>query len=325
MEHSMKLHNDLNAFKDAIEATSTKLNILPEFIEKDYWISLVLMCLAKSEYVNFVVFKGGTSLSKGYKIVNRFSEDVDIAVIGAHSSSGNKIKSLIRAVEKEIACDLSEVIIDNVTSKGSRFRKSVYRYPDLKRKNALKSITNSIIIEINSFANPYPYAKQSIQCMIGEMLNSNTKTAPLIEKYGLGSFEVNVLDKNQTLIEKVVSLIRYSFDDNPTNSIASKIRHFYDLYFLFQIDECRSYVESDSFLKDMNALIDHDKALFNEPKGWKQAKIRTSPLLSDFDKLWEKLKSIYTSELSMLAFTPIPKQDEISDSFKCLISRLNQL
>jgi len=97
MEHSMNLHNDLNAFKDAIEATSTGLNILPEFIEKDYWISLVLMRLAGSKYVNSVVFKGGTSLSKGYKIIDRFSEDVDIAVIGADSNSGNKIKSLIRA------------------------------------------------------------------------------------------------------------------------------------------------------------------------------------------------------------------------------------
>jgi len=161
--------------------------------------------------------------------------------------------------------------------------------------------------------------------MIGEMLKGNINTAPLVEKYGLGSFEVNVLDKKQTLIEKLVSLIRYSFDVNPTNSIATKIRHFYDLHFLLQIKECKDYIDTDKFLKDMNALIDHDKALFNEPQGWKETKIHTSHLLTDFDVLWGKLKSTYASELSMLAYTPIPDQNEISATFKHLISRLNNL
>ena len=112
----MKLHTIKEAFNNAILVASNNTNIAPDFIEKDYWISLVLKRLSVSKYVDFVVFKGGTSLSKGHKLINRFSEDVDVAVILTPGTSGNKIKTLIRTVEKEIATDLIEKEIDGVTS-----------------------------------------------------------------------------------------------------------------------------------------------------------------------------------------------------------------
>lgn len=52
-----------------------------EFVEKDYWITLVLSRLANSKHVDKSVFKGGTSLSKGSNLIDRFSEDVDLAII----------------------------------------------------------------------------------------------------------------------------------------------------------------------------------------------------------------------------------------------------
>ena len=68
----MILHKDITAFKAAISTASENLKILPVFIEKDYWITLVLKRLADSKYKDKVVFKGGTSLSKGYKLIQRF-------------------------------------------------------------------------------------------------------------------------------------------------------------------------------------------------------------------------------------------------------------
>lgn len=87
---------------------------------------MVLKRLSESKYVDSVVFKGGTSLSKAYKLINRFSEDVDLAVIDMSRMTGNQLKTLIRTVEKEIAIDLEETFVEGVTSKGSRFRKAVY-------------------------------------------------------------------------------------------------------------------------------------------------------------------------------------------------------
>jgi len=151
----MKLHNNNKLFYDTLRAASQYLDIKLEFVEKDYWITLVLNRLAKSQYVSSAVFKGGTSLSKGYNLIDRFSEDVDLAIINSNHKSGNEIKNIIRNLEKEITADFSEKIMEGVTSKGSRFRKSVFEYSSSEKNNA----NNKLIVEINSFANPYPYQK----------------------------------------------------------------------------------------------------------------------------------------------------------------------
>ncbi len=58
----MILHKDITAFKAAISTASENLKILPVFIEKDFWITLVLKRLADSKYKDKVVFKGGELL-----------------------------------------------------------------------------------------------------------------------------------------------------------------------------------------------------------------------------------------------------------------------
>ncbi|WP_255307392.1 nucleotidyl transferase AbiEii/AbiGii toxin family protein [Allomuricauda sp. CP2A] len=54
---------------------------LPAFaVEKDWWVVQTLTILFELEIGNHLVFKGGTSLSKAWKIIERFSEDIDLAV-----------------------------------------------------------------------------------------------------------------------------------------------------------------------------------------------------------------------------------------------------
>lgn len=65
----MKLHHDLKFYSRTLRAASQHLGIKLEFVEKDYWITLVLSRLAKSKYVDESVFKGGTSLSKGHNLI----------------------------------------------------------------------------------------------------------------------------------------------------------------------------------------------------------------------------------------------------------------
>ena len=77
----MNLHNNPKLFREIIRSASQQLNINELFIEKDYWISFVLNQLSKSKYAPQVVFKGGTSLSKGYGLIDRFSEDVDLVFL----------------------------------------------------------------------------------------------------------------------------------------------------------------------------------------------------------------------------------------------------
>jgi predicted nucleotidyltransferase component of viral defense system len=88
----MKLHHNIKLFSDTLRAASQHLDIKLEFVEKDYWITLVLSRLSKSKYIDESVFKGGTSLSKGYNLIERFSEDVDIAIINNKGKTGNEMK-----------------------------------------------------------------------------------------------------------------------------------------------------------------------------------------------------------------------------------------
>jgi len=70
--------HELADFKDLIGAVSRERNILPQLIEKDYWIMHSLYGLQQQGF-DFEL-KGGTSLSKAYKIIERFSEDIDIRI-----------------------------------------------------------------------------------------------------------------------------------------------------------------------------------------------------------------------------------------------------
>lgn len=77
----MKLHDDSELFANAIQATSQEFGMAPEFVEKDYWICQILQRLSRHSRRECVVWKGGTSLSKAYGLISRFSSDVDFAVL----------------------------------------------------------------------------------------------------------------------------------------------------------------------------------------------------------------------------------------------------
>lgn len=313
----MTLHENPLLFKEAIRAASQELQILPEFIEKDYWITYVLERLSKSEYYSQVVFKGGTSLSKCYKLINRFSEDIDLAVVNPSDIGGSQGKTLIRNIEKIATLGLQEITIPDITSKGSKFRKSIYTYNTLLSMN----ISNRIIIEINTFANPYPYQELSVTSLLYDYMNERAND--LIIQYGFSQFNINVLSKMQTFIEKIVSLIRFSFDKDPVTALSSKIRHFYDLHYLLQDIDCLQYLESYDFTIDFIKTLESDKITFSVPSGWNDKTVNSSILVKELDAIWFKLKDIYRKELSALSFRAIPLESEVLKSTKLIFERIS--
>ena len=60
----MNLHLNKNLFRDAVRITAQQMNIQPEFVEKDYWVTYALHTIFNNEIGNDTVFKGGTALSK---------------------------------------------------------------------------------------------------------------------------------------------------------------------------------------------------------------------------------------------------------------------
>lgn len=311
----MNLHQHTEDFNELVILTANHFNIATSFIEKDYWITLILCRLSRSANSENTVFKGGTSLTKGYRLINRFSEDIDLAMI-KENLSGNALKTKIRTIEKEITAELNEIVEPLIMSKGSMYRKSLFSYPSIVTN--ITNTPNRVIVEINAFANPYPFVKQKITSFIAEYLNVINQNE-VIELYGLEAFSLNVLDKRRTMIEKLVSLVRFSFSEDVRKAIVSKIRHFYDLYYLANDAECAEYIRSADFHRDLSELFVHDQQAFDEPSGWQDKSIADSPLITVFSSIWENVHFVYQTELAQLSYGTIPDENLIAESFMHLM------
>jgi predicted nucleotidyltransferase component of viral defense system len=100
------LLRDDDGFDVAIGRAAEALGGLdPSFVEKDYWVTQVLRAL-HTEYPGGFLFKGGTSLSKGYGIIERFSEDVDILVVPLAGASIRETEAHLRAITGAVAAYL---------------------------------------------------------------------------------------------------------------------------------------------------------------------------------------------------------------------------
>ena len=198
---------------------------------------------------------------------------------------------------------LEELVIPGLTSKGSHYHKAFYTYPrtvDTSQTGFIKA--GQIQVEINSFANPYPFGPNP----------------HLITEYEMQPFIVNVLDKKRTLTEKLVSLVRCSLADAYMPQLIAKIRHFYDLHHLLQDNECREYLYGRAFTEDFQSLLDHDREVFDKPEGWRDRSLKESPLMTDLPKIWRTLQEKYLQELPDLAYRQIPLPETIEIRFRYL-------
>ncbi len=219
----MKLHEDKGAFKDALLRASESLGILPALLEKDYYVTLLLEGLCRE--VKGLVFKGGTSLSKCYKAIDRFSEDIDLSLDSEHLGSRQK-QNLKQAIVK-VASSLS-LSIANLEETRSRRDYNCYLipYPNLF---GLSSVSPAVKIETIFMTECYPLVEKSADSILGEWLKGNGFEAQA-EAYELVSFPVTVQAKERTFVDKVFALCDYYLEGR----IDKHSRHIYDLHKLIE-------------------------------------------------------------------------------------------
>lgn len=320
----MKLHENKQLFADAVRATAEMMGIAPEFVEKDYWICQILQRLPRHTDSNRIIWKGGTSLSKAYSLVKRFSSDVDFAVI-SEGLTQSQLKQLIARIGKDTTSDLVEKEIEGGTNKKGRYRKTYHEYDSViaQRNARYNFLGNHVVVEINTYGNPFPHAEMPITTFIADMMRQRGLDK-IISDMDMETFVLNVLDKRRTLCEKVASLLRFSFDDVPIKGLSARIRHFYDLYFLTQDEECKAYLQTD-FAHDLLDLIEHDKREYDRPLLWRDADLHTSILFTNFDALWKKLAPLYESEVGALSYGDLPSKDAVAVSMKGLLERVERI
>ncbi len=264
----MNLHLDIDNFEGAIVATAEHFKIPEIFIEKDYWVTYALHQLFHSTVKDLIVFKGGTSLSKCYGVIKRFSEDIDIVVVSNDTDSGNVLKNRLKNITNVVDKSILEVVPNdpNTNKKGS-IRKIIYSYPKVGVKGEYGEVRENIVLEVSHLGNTEPNVVQPIRTLIADYI----KTIPnveLITRFGLDDFEGKILSVERTFCEKIISLVRFSYTENPLADLSNKVRHTYDLHLLMQLDTIKDFVNSNSFdAMLLQVAKDDDKAIPND-KNW---------------------------------------------------------
>lgn len=252
------LHKDKEEFINAVNLASEYFHILPIIVEKDYYVTMILREL--SERQGFVVFKGGTSLSKCHKAIKRFSEDIDIT-IDLKLSQGQMKK--LKEVIKDIAAELG-LAIPNIEE--TRSRRSYNRYI-LEYQSALSepddAVQSAVLMETSFAEVSFPTVILQVHSYIGDMM---TKEAPdELENFHLEPFEMKVQGLDRTLVDKVFAICDYYMQDR----VKKHSRHIYDIYKLLQIvpltEEFRALIQEVRSVRAMTNICPSAQPEVNVP------------------------------------------------------------
>lgn len=218
------LHNDREQFKDAIYLAYDQTGIMVQAIEKDYYVTMLLKLL--SEKIPYIVFKGGTSLSKCHKVIKRFSEDIDIT-IDTTLSQGQKKKVKQAIVD---SADELGMVIENLEDTRSRrdYNRYVIAYDSVipMESAALKS---AVLLETSYTAVSFPTVLLPVHSYIGEMMEKEAPDA--ISDFMLTPFEMKVQGIDRTLADKVFAVCDYYLE----GKVTKHSRHLYDIYKLLPL------------------------------------------------------------------------------------------
>jgi predicted nucleotidyltransferase component of viral defense system len=233
-----------NIFNQTSDATG-----LPAYsIEKDSWVTLVLRMLFTSVLSDHIVFKGGTSLSKGYNLIERFSEDIDLAInrefFGfngdltkgeirklrrrSHDFSLNEVPEILTTQfeKNSINPDLYEITVPNIKISDQDPEVVHVNYKTVF--NGVYYLPNRVLIEIGARSLNDPCEDRNI----GSIIDANFKDVPFVEK----PFICRTIVPEKTFLEKLF-LLHEEFH-KPTEKIRDQrmSRHLYDIYKISQTE-----------------------------------------------------------------------------------------
>lgn len=319
----MKLHQNIPLFRDAVRITAQQMNIPPEFVEKDYWVTYALFTIFNNELGKDTVFKGGTALSKCYNMIERFSEDIDLVVLRREGETDSKLKAKLKAVSTVIETVLPEVTIDGITHKMGMNRKTAHSYSK-EFKGNYGQVRDVIILESTWLGYYEPYTTKSIVSFVGQMMLNN-KQADIAQENGLFPFDLLALEPIRTICEKTMSLVRFSYGENPIDDLKKKIRHTYDLHQLLKQDEFLKFFQSPAFDEMLLKVANDDVSSIKNNNKWLVYHPNEALIFKDFENVWSELKTIYNGDFKNLVYGELPKEEAILETLKIIQERLKAI
>lgn len=216
----MYLHEDRELLQEVITNTAVWMNLAIAVVEKDYYVTMILKLLAKK--ADKCVFKGGTSLSKGFHVLNRFSEDIDIT-FSEHIGEARR-KKLKYNVMKEISEELGMPISNWGRIESDKdYNCYIFQYRPLDGYVG-NGLSEGVKVETALASYSFPTEKVNIDNYVRQYLGKDNKD--LIDEFRLGTFEMNLQTISRTYIDKVFALCDYYMQGKSKRYS----RHLYDLY-----------------------------------------------------------------------------------------------
>ncbi|MBR5095818.1 MAG: nucleotidyl transferase AbiEii/AbiGii toxin family protein [Treponema sp.] len=222
----MYLHENEELFKKIIENTKEQVGLSSPVIEKDYYVTMILRLISKKTVgLGDVVFKGGTSLSKCHKVINRFSEDIDITFT-EHLGEKRRKKlkyDVMKALSEELRLpiknweyvqsdrDLNSYLFDYTT---------IFETSDENLREGVK-------VETALASYSFPTETMLISSYVGDFLLKTQ--SELAKRHCLEPFEMKTQSLSRTFIDKVYATCDY-YLQGKTRRLS---RHIYDLHKIF--------------------------------------------------------------------------------------------
>ena len=252
------LHENKEEFANAVNLASEYFRVLPIIVEKDYYVTMILRELSKR--LGFVVFKGGTSLSKCHKAIKRFSEDIDIT-IDSKLSQGQmkKLKEVIKEISSILGLSIPN--IDETRSRRS-YNQYILEYQSVLC-NSDDAVRPVVLMETSFAEVSFPTVVMPVHSYIGDMM---IEEAPKeLKNFCLEPFEMKVQGLDRTLVDKVFAICDYYMQDR----VKKHSRHIYDIYKLIdlvpQTKEFKTLVKEVRSVRAMTNICPSAQSEVNVP------------------------------------------------------------
>ena len=319
----MILHKNISLFKDAVTITAQQLNLPAVYIEKDYWVTFALHTIFHNSIGKETIFKGGTALSKCFGLVNRFSEDIDLVVLRREGESNNKLTNKIKEISAVVSAVLPEVEIADVTQKMGMNRKTAHSYSKEFTGN-YGQVRDVIIVEATWLGYYELYTTKSLSSFVGDMMIKNGQSK-IAEEKGMMPFDVLALEPVRTLCEKIMSLVRFSYAEEPIEGLKKKIRHTYDLHQLLQDKELSAFFDSALFEKMLLKVVNDDVASYKNSNQWLIHHPNKAIIFRELESLWKQLAPTYNGAFRNLVFGNFPSETDVFKTLNSIKNRLSKI
>ena len=201
-------------WKEIIETVAAEEHRAIQMIEKDTIQSMFLLEISKSDLP--FVFKGGTSLSKAYGLIDRFSEDIDLSMNRKPTESEKrKSKIVIMDIAERMGLVLANP--DDIQSRYN-YNKYVFEYESL-----FSDIPLELIIETSFYQGVYPVELHTVKSFVGEFCKDRDIKLPI--PFDAAFVDMHVQSLERTFIDKVFAICDYRIQDMQDRDS----RHLYDI------------------------------------------------------------------------------------------------